>query len=121
MLDLRYVILFVSDLDRSLRFYRDVIGLTLRSDDRDQVELEAGQIGLTLHQSHSDAPHHHSPTVSGSIRLGLHVEDIAPIITRLTVVGALCLSPPEERNGVVMALYEDPDGHHLSLAADARD
>ena len=120
MVDLRYVILFVSDLDRSLRFYRDVIGLAVRVDGRDEVELEAGQLGLTIHQSHSDAPHHHSPTISGSVRLGLHVDDLAPIITRLEIAGALCLSPPEERDGVVMALYEDPDGHHLSLAADAR-
>lgn len=98
-----------------------MIGLKVRADDRDQVELEAGQLGLTIHQSHSDAPPHHSPTISGSVRLGLHVDDLGPIVARLALDGALCLSLPEERDGVIMALYEDPDGHHLSLAADVRD
>lgn len=119
MIDLRYVILFVSDLDRSIRFYRDVLGMSLRSESRDQVELEAGSLGLTLHQARSDASHHHSPTVTGSVRLGLHVEDLSAIVERLTAAGTLCLSPMEERDGVIMALYEDPDGYHLSLAADA--
>jgi lactoylglutathione lyase len=118
MVELRYVILFVSDLDRSIRFYRDVLGMSLRSDTGDQVELEVGSLGLTLHQAHSDASHHHSPTVTGSIRLGLHLKNLTPVIDRLNAAGALCLAPPEERDGVIMALYEDPDGYHLSLAAE---
>lgn len=121
MVELRYVILFVSDLDRSIRFYRDVLGLTLLSEDRDQVELETGSLGLTLHQARWDAPQHHSPTRAGSVRLGLHVDDVDVVHTRLTEARCLCLSPPERRGEVIMALYEDPDGHHLSLASDARD
>ena len=121
MVELRYVILFVSDLDRSIRFYRDVLGLAVRSEDRDQIEFETGNLGLTLHQARWDAPPHHSPTRAGSVRLGLHLEDVGLVHTRLTEAGCLCLSPPERRGSVIMALYEDPDGHHLSLASDARD
>lgn len=121
MVELRYVILFVSDLDRSIRFYRDVLGLAIRSEDRDQIEFATGTLGLTLHQARWDAPAHHPPTRAGSVRLGLHVDDVDLVHARLTEAGCLCLSPPERRGDVVMALYEDPDGHHLSLASDAHD
>ena len=60
MVELRYVILFVSDLDRSIRFYRDVLGLAVRSEGRDQIEFETGNLGLTLHQARWDAPQHNS-------------------------------------------------------------
>jgi len=121
MVELRYVILFVSDLDRSIRFYRDVLGLAVRSEGRDQIEFETGNLGLTLHQARTDASPHHSPTRAGSVRLGLHLEDVGRVHARLTEAGCLCLSPPEQRGGVIMALYEDPDGHHLSLASDVED
>lgn len=119
MVELRYIILFVSDLERSIRFYRDALGLPVHSEDRDQAEFQAGRLMLTVHQAHSDAPHHTLPAQVGGVRLGLHVEDFDAVCTRLQEAGVRCVSPPEERLGVRMALFEDPDGYHLTIAADA--
>lgn len=119
MVELRYAILFVSDLERSIRFYRDLLGLPVESEDRDQAEFQTGRLILTLHQAHVDAPHHTRPSQVGGLRLGFHVEDFDGICDRLREAGTLCLSPPEERMGVRMALFEDPDGYHLTIAADA--
>jgi len=118
MVHLRYTILFVSDLDRSIRFYRDALGLKLASDDRDQADFDGGGIRLTLHQAHSDAPHHSPPTRVGSVRLGFHVDRLDPVHDRLIRADTRCLQPPETRMGVRMALYEDPDGFHFTVAAD---
>ncbi len=117
MVELRYMILFVSDLERSVRFYRDVVGLPLQSEDRDTAEFAAGGMVLALHQAHADAPHHHPPTSTGTVRLSFHVTDLEPVHRRLLAAEARCVTPPEERYGVRMGLYEDPDGFNFTVAA----
>lgn len=119
MVELRYLMLFVSDLSRSTRFYRDGLGLTVRSETRDTVEFDAGGLVLSLHQAHSEAAHHHPPTMSGGQRLGFHVEQLPAVHERLVREGARTVSPPEERYGVQMALYEDPDGFNFTVAGSA--
>ena len=117
MTELRYVMIFVSDLDRSIRFYRDVLRLTVQSEGRDMVEFQGPDGGgLTIHQAHLEGPHHHPPMVGGAVRLGFRVGDLDEAHARLMHAGARCLTPPEEREGVRMGLYEDPDGFNFTLA-----
>ena len=118
MIPLRYVMLFVSDLERSIRFYRDAVGLPVLSEARDQVEFDAGGVRFTVHQAHTDAPPHQPPTRAGSVRLGFHVDDLDATHERLLAAGVRVTQPPEERFGIRMGLYEDPDGYHFTLAAD---
>lgn len=118
MVELRYALLFVSDLDRSIRFYRDVMGLPLLSEDRDQAEFAAGGTVITIHQAHSQTPHHHPPTAAGCVRFGFHVDDLEALHERLLRTEARCVQPPEARYGVMMGLYEDPDGFTFTLASD---
>jgi catechol 2,3-dioxygenase-like lactoylglutathione lyase family enzyme len=118
MVELRYAILFVSDLERSIRFYRDVLGLPLLSEERDQADFDAGGgMVVTLHQAHSEAPHHHPPTAVGAVRLGFHVDDLDEAHARVLGASARCINPPEERLGVRLGLYEDPDGFTFTLAS----
>ena len=116
MVDLRYVILFVSDLDRSIRFYRDVLCFPVKSESRDMVEFQANGGLLALHQAHQEGPQHHPPMVCGAIRMGFKVDDLDVAHAKLMSEGAKCLTPPEEREGVRMGLYEDPDGFNFTLA-----
>jgi lactoylglutathione lyase len=116
MVDLGYIMLFVSDLDRSIRFYRDVLGLSVRNEHRDMVEFQADGALLTIHQAHQEGPHHHMPMVCGAMRLGFRVDDLDVVHAKLMGEGAKCLNPPEEREGVRMGLYEDPDGFNFTLA-----
>ncbi len=118
MTELRYCILFVSDLERSIRFYRDLLGLRVITEDREQADLDAGRVIFTLHQGHTDAPHHHYPTEVGSPRLGFHVDDVDVVHGRLSQASVRCVSPPETRLGVRMGLYEDPDGFNFTIASD---
>jgi len=116
MVDLRYVMLFVSDLDRSIRFYRDVLGIPVKSESRDMVEFRADGGLLALHQAHQEGPQHHPPMVCGAMRLGFKVDDLDTMHARLMSAEAKCLAAPETREGVRMGLYEDPDGFNFTLA-----
>ncbi|MBS1241005.1 MAG: putative glyoxalase/bleomycin resistance protein/dioxygenase [Gemmatimonadetes bacterium] len=116
MVDLGYVMLFVSDLERSLRFYRDVLGLPVQNELRDMVEFRADGGLLTIHQAHQEGPHHHPPMVCGAMRLGFRVNDLDVVHAKLMNEGTRCLHPPEEQEGVRMGLYEDPDGFNFTLA-----
>jgi len=117
MVTLRYSMLFVSDLERSIRFYRDGLGLPLTSESREQADFDGGGVTITLHQAHSAASHHHAPTQTGSVRLGFQVDDLDAAHKRLVAEGVRVTRPPEERFGVRVGLYEDPDGFHFTLAA----
>jgi lactoylglutathione lyase len=119
MVDLRYAILYVSDLDRSARIYRDAIGLPVRDEDRDSMTFTTGETALTLQQAHQDAPHHRPLRLTGTVRLGFHVKDLTAVHERLRQSGVTCTSKPEEQLGVRMALYEDPDGFTFTVASDA--
>lgn len=113
---LRYSIIFVSDLDRSRRFYTGLLGIPVRSEDQSSVELDTGDATLALHQSHLGEGRHHSPTAAGCIRIGFVVDDLAAVHRRLTEGGVPCLARPEERFDYKIGLYEDPDGVQFTLA-----
>ena len=116
-MQLRYVIIFVSDLGRSVAFYRDLLGMQLREKSRTSAELDADGVTLALHRAHVDTPeHHHAPMLAGSCRLGFLIQDLEGIHRRLTDAGVPCVAPPETQFDLRVALYEDPDGVNLTLA-----
>ncbi len=113
----RYVIIFVSDLGRSVAFYRNLLGMEVR-EERDGAECTLGDVTLALRQAHVDTPgHHHPPMIAGSCRLGFAVEDVDAVCARLTAAGLQCLSGPETEEGMRVVLCEDPDGVNLTLAS----
>lgn len=114
---LRYVIVFVTDLERSLQFYRDLVGLPVREADRSSVEFDLGGSTFVIHIAHVDDPaHHHPPLLAGSCRLGFEVPDLDAVHARLLGAGVPCLTPPEAQFDLRVALYEDPDGLNFTLA-----
>jgi catechol 2,3-dioxygenase-like lactoylglutathione lyase family enzyme len=46
---LRYVIKFVADMDKALKFYRDVVGLTLKFESPGWSEFVTGETTFALH------------------------------------------------------------------------
>jgi lactoylglutathione lyase len=114
---LRYTLIFVRDLEHSIRFYRDLIGLPVRGQDRASIEFETGVATLVLHQAHMDeTATHHPPMIGGTCRLGFYVEQLDSIHRRLVAAGVRCVTPPETRLDLRVGLYEDPDGVNFTLA-----
>lgn len=115
-MQLRYSIIFVSDLDRSRRFYADLLGIGVRSEGQSSVELDTGATTLALHQAHLGEGHHHPPTAAGSLRVGFFTENLGAMHRKLMAAGVPCIAEPEERFDLRVGLYEDPDGVQFTLA-----
>jgi lactoylglutathione lyase len=117
---LGYVILFVSDLERSVAFYRDVIGVPFRLEGDGYVEFatQGARFGLydrnRLGVLTGQGPE--PPDRPGGEVVFL-VEDVDAEATRLTEAGAAILSGPVDRPWGHRTVHVlDPDGFVVELA-----
>jgi lactoylglutathione lyase len=119
MTKLRYVILFVSDMDRSVAFYRDMLGWPLKSQSPERTEFAAEGTTLALHYaSRPSGAAAVQGEIAGRCQLGLSVDDVEAFHQDRVVRGTLCIQPPtEDACGAKLAVYADPDGLPFSVAA----
>ena len=116
---LGYAIVFVSDMARSVRFYRDVLGLPLRFESPGWSEFATAGTTLALHRSSTPARDAGGADgeAAGSCRLGFQVADLDALHRALVAKEVPCTSPPAVRQyGVRQAVYRDPDGLSITLA-----
>src|SRR4051812_39978590 len=119
MTTLRYAIVFVSDVERSVAFYRDVLGMPLKSAGPEWAELGTGETTLALYVTpapHTDAPPR-GRTPAGRCRLCYWVDDIRAVHKEMLSKGVPCLRAPQEEFGHMLAIYADPDGLPFSIGA----
>jgi catechol 2,3-dioxygenase-like lactoylglutathione lyase family enzyme len=62
---LRYAIEFVGDMDRAVKFYRDVIGLPLKFESPEWSEFSTGETTLALHPASDKNPAARTRDVTG--------------------------------------------------------
>ncbi len=115
-----YVILFVVDLERSVAFYRDVIGLPFKLQGDGYVEFatEGSRFGLydrnRLQELTGQGPE--QPRGPGGEVVFL-VGDVDAEAERLRAAGASVLNGPVDRPWGHRTLHlEDPDGFVVELA-----
>jgi catechol 2,3-dioxygenase-like lactoylglutathione lyase family enzyme len=111
------VTVFVTDMDRSVRFYTEQLGLKLLQRYRNQfATIDAGH-GLTigLHPSDSASPAGEKKT---GISIGLYLTGtIRDAVTALSGRGVVFDSPIVNEETVGMfAYFNDPDGNSLYVA-----
>lgn len=122
-----YVVLVVDDLDRSLAFYTDTLGLALGHRSGPYAQLDTGRTRLalfersamaeTLGQDDLAAP---DPSAPG-FELGFKVDDVDAAYEELTAAGASgAVAPTDRAWGQRTAYLRDPDGHLVELAEDRR-
>ena len=118
MTKLRYVILFVSDMERSVAFYRDVLGWPLKCQSPERTELATEGTTLALHYaSKPSGAAAVQGEIAGRCQLGLWVDDVEAFHQDMVARGTLCLQPPtEDACGTKLAVYADPDGLPFSVA-----
>ena len=114
------IILYVQDMDRMVRFYRDVMGLTVKAPQgldsyRDEfwVELETGACILTLHGGGEGRLGADSPKLSFS------VSQIDGVRAKLIQKGAELGEVRSPAPGVRVCDGLDPEGNKFSLDAHA--
>lgn len=111
-----YANVFVTDLGRSVAFYRDVLELRLDMDDGGfgYASFAAGPIKLGLAQI--DASGDQSALVGRHTGIGLCVRDLERTAAELEARGVeFTMKPTKQPWGGFMATIADPDGNVLYL------
>ena len=126
-----------SDLDASLRFYRDLLGIPMRARGENDVvasgsagttcawaDLElpdGGVIELLMYLDGAREPLPPGTQRPGSAHTGLRVRDIHALLARLAAEGfeplaaPATLQEPGAWHGCTIAYVRDPDGHAVEL------
>ncbi|MCA1727393.1 MAG: VOC family protein [Actinobacteria bacterium] len=113
-----HVILFVADLDASVAFYRDVIGLDVRFTEHGYAELDTEGTRLALFErSRVPSLIRRSPGAPGpTSEVVLEVADAAGEAERLRALGVKATGPVDRPWGHRTVHVLDPDGHVVELA-----
>ena len=114
----------VGNLERSRRYYRDVLGATdTDGSDRAPVILEFQGVVLRLVTGGGPTPERPDVTFRPpadighvSLRLTIRVPDCQRAYQVLADRGAVFLAPPGEYEGEIRAFFRDPDGHLLEIS-----
>src|ERR1051325_4550345 len=116
-----YTMIIVSNMDRSVGFYRDILGLNLKFQSPDWTEFDMGTTTLALHGGGKPSPPRveaPSETHAGSASIGFSVDNLDAAYEDLQKKGARFVMPPktQEAEGIRLAVLLDPDGLGISLA-----
>jgi len=108
------VILAVKDLDKSLEFYHEIIGLPIRNQRRTWIDLGTSGAIISLHPASLTAEHIGS-SIENGITLGFLVGDIKSAIEELKSKGIKIYREVVERDAGKNAIVLDPDDYLVSL------
>ena len=116
-----YTMIVVSDMQRSVEFYRDKLGIPLKFQSPDWTEFATGATTLALHGGgvqQSEAPSEDPTKFAGACSIGFSVEDVDKTYEELKARGINFMMPPVQREGegIKLAVAVDPDGLPISFA-----
>jgi lactoylglutathione lyase len=113
---LQTIVLFVSDVERARRFYRDQLGLEQVHESGGRVGLQCGATRLLLH------PTEDAERGAWNVELYFQVEDVDECVARMRGQGVgVLLEPSDEPWGERNAGVLDPDGYPIYLTQSLAD
>jgi len=108
------VILAVKDLDKSLAFYHELIGLPIKNQRRSWIDLGTSGALISLHPASLTAEHIGS-SIDNGITIGFLVGDINSAVEELKSKGVKIYREISEREAGKNAIVLDPDDYLISL------
>jgi|SRR4051794_4727087 len=116
-----YTMVIVSDMNRSVEFYRDLLGIPLKFQSPEWTEFQTGATTLALHGGgvrQTQAPSGDPSKQAGTCSLGFNVADVDKTFAELKEKGVMFVMPPTQREGegIKLAVAIDPDGLPISFA-----
>ena len=116
-----YAMIVVSDMQRSVEFYRDKLGIPLKFESPEWTEFATGATTLALHGGGvaSNQPPAGDPSkIAGACSIGFNVDDVDKTYEELKTKGIRFVMPPTQREGegIKLAVGLDPDGLPISFA-----
>jgi lactoylglutathione lyase len=118
MTTLAYTIVFVSDMTRSVAFYRDIIGLPLKhqSPGWSEFATEGCRLALRKSEPRSALPGQIDDITAGHCHPGFFVQDIDAFATKMNQARVAVTQPVKLQDfGARMGIWRDPDGLPLSV------
>ena len=113
---LQTIVLFVSDVERAARFYRDRLGLEEVYESDGRLALQCGPTRLLLHPTEDPA------RGVSNVELYFQVDDVDAAVSRLRADGVgVLVEPTDEPWGERNAGILDPDGYPIYLTQSLRD
>lgn len=109
------IILEVTDLDVSVKFYHEVLGMPIKNERRNWVDLgqQSGGV-LSLHPASITTPSPEHSKENG-ILIGLTIGDLKSALDELNNAGVKMFREIKERQVGKNAIILDPDGYMISL------
>jgi catechol 2,3-dioxygenase-like lactoylglutathione lyase family enzyme len=104
------VILLISDMKRSTRFYRDVLGMKLKEQSKDWTEFSKRGTVLALHPSKKKRIKRNN-----SMLVGFNVSDFDDVVNGLKKKKVKFYKKPREESFGKHTIIQDPDGHLISI------
>ena len=108
------VILAVKDLDQSVQFYNEIIGLPIKEKRKTWVDLGTSGALLSLHPASLTAEHVGS-SIDNGISIGFLVGDLKSAIEELKTKGVTIYRDIVEKEVGKNAVILDPDQYLISL------
>lgn len=114
------LVIYVSDMDRSLAFYRDILQMPLKFSSPGWSEFKNGGTTLALHRhlhvQPDGEPGPAAHAVAGQATLIFIVDDLQATYEQLRARGAdFTLAPQQQPTGLTFAILPDPDGFAITL------
>ena len=120
-LSMKYIILYVNDFEKSMDFYKGILGLPIKLQQDTYVEFDTGAITLSINTRKDvkeltglNVPE--SSTSTQTFEVGFVVEDVGATIETLRQQGVTILKEPVTKPwGQTVAYVADPDGHYIEI------
>ena len=106
------VILLVSNMDKSIKFYSDTLGLPIKTKSKDWTEFFKNDTVLALHPARKKSK---LKTGSG-VLVGFEVSDLSSTVKKLKERKVKFFKRPKDEPFGKHAIVQDPDGHLISIA-----
>jgi catechol 2,3-dioxygenase-like lactoylglutathione lyase family enzyme len=118
---LDHLVLTVADIDRTVSFYSDVLGMRPVTFAGGRTALEFGSSKINLHQvGHEFEPKALRPTSGSADLCFLAADPLDEVISRLAECGVHIEEGPVDRTGAVGRLrsvyLRDPDGNLIEIS-----
>lgn len=104
------IILLVSNMNNSIKFYRDTLGLAVKDMSEEWTEFFTSGTVLALHPAKTKIKH------NPNMLVGFMVSDLDSIAATLKGKDVKFFKDPKEEAFGKHAIIEDPDGHLISIA-----
>ena len=124
-LGVHHITILVTDLERSRKFYGDLLGLREKEDMPDfgtpliWYQVGATQIHLLPKEYVPVTQFSHLSNLAWNRHVALGIEDFSEIRDRLEKAGVQYCENPNERLGMKQLFFQDPDGNGLEFMVPA--